>query len=152
MVKAFGREGRIVGVSLRDRFVGLFLGVAVTIMIFFESAVVHCQVITPVALLDHEVGYLPTSHERKIADITSWITVALAVAEDTKVSWDAPDRTHAFTRQAARVGTTYAAALLIKRLVHRARPCVDLEESCGTDSPDSSFYSAHTALAFSTFG
>lgn len=87
----------------------------------------------------------PTSGERKAADIASWVTALADVALDTKASWDAPKRRQAFVLQGVRIGMTYGAAFAVKSLVHRTRPCAP---DCGTDNPQWSFYSAHTALAF----
>lgn len=100
--------------------------------------------------IDRLTPPLPTAGERHVADIASWGTALAAVALDTKVSWDAPDRKRAFILQGTRVGLTYGVVFLVKTFVHRERPCAP--SSCGSDNPDFSFYSAHTALAFSTIG
>lgn len=92
---------------------------------------------------------LPNATARTVADVASWGTVAAAELLDTKASWDAPNRLHAFEMQGARVGVTYAAVFAAKLLTHRARPCAP---DCGIDNPDYSFFSGHTALAFSTLG
>jgi len=99
--------------------------------------------------LDRLTPALPTAGERTAADWASWGTVLTAVALDTRTSWKAEDRVRAFELEGARVGITYGAVLLVKVLAHRTRPCAP---SCGTDNPQTSFYSAHTALAFSTVG
>jgi membrane-associated phospholipid phosphatase len=99
--------------------------------------------------IDKLTPALPTAAERRVADAASWVTVLAGVALDTKASVDAPDRRRAFALQGARVGVTYGAVFLAKTLVHRHRPCAP---DCGIDNPDFSFYSAHTALAFSTIG
>lgn len=92
---------------------------------------------------------LPTAGERRAADIASWATAIAAVALDTKASFEAPDRTRALEREGARLGIVYGAAFAVKYLVHRGRPCAP---DCGIDNPDFSFFSAHTAVAFSTIG
>jgi membrane-associated phospholipid phosphatase len=105
--------------------------------------------------IDHLTPPLATVAERHAADIASWVSVGAAVGLDAHVTW----KTHcqstwdecegALVRSGLRVGVTYGAVFLIKALVHRQRPCgVD----CGIDSEYASFYSAHTALAFSTLG
>lgn len=113
----------------------------------FTPLLVHAQALP----IDKLTPPLPTASERKIADIASWGTVLAAVALDAKSSWDAPDRKRALILQGTRVGITYGAVFLVKTLIHRERPCAP-SSSCGTDNPDFSFYSAHTALAFSTIG
>lgn len=92
---------------------------------------------------------LPTANERKVADIASWGTVLADVALDAKASWDAPNRGRAFAMQGIRTVVTIGIDYGVKSLVGRQRPCAP---SCGFDSPNSSFYSMHTALAFSTLG
>jgi membrane-associated phospholipid phosphatase len=105
--------------------------------------------------IDRLTPPLPTAGERQAADIASWVTVSAAVALDAHATW----KTHcqnswdecewALVKSGMRVGITYGAVLLVKAIVHRERPCAP---SCGIDHPDASFYSAHTALAFSTIG
>jgi membrane-associated phospholipid phosphatase len=92
---------------------------------------------------------LPTAAERRAADAASWAAVSLVVFLDARESWRAPDRAHALRMQAARIGVTVGVAELVKRLVHRHRPCAP---SCGRDAADQSFYSLHTALAFQSLG
>lgn len=99
--------------------------------------------------VDRWAPAFPTTSERKAADVASWVTALADVALDTKASWDAEDRRQAFVLQGVRVGVTYGAAFAVKKLVHRNRPCAP---DCGSDNPRQSFYSAHTALAFSTIG
>jgi len=99
--------------------------------------------------VDGLASAFPTANERHWADVASWGTVLAAVALDTKASWDRPDRGRAFALQGVRLGVNYGAVFLVKALVHRERPCAP---SCGSDNPDYSFYSAHTALAFQTIG
>jgi membrane-associated phospholipid phosphatase len=93
---------------------------------------------------------LPSQGARTVADVASWATVLVTVVADAKASWDAPDRLRAFELQGIRVGVTYGAVFAAKYLVHRERPCAP--SSCGIDNPDMSFFSGHTALAFSTLG
>ena len=92
---------------------------------------------------------LPTEMQRKVADAASWATALTTVALDTRASWDCPDRRRCFTTQGARLGVTYGVVYLVKKLVHRKRPCYP---DCGIDNQFSSFYSAHTALAFQSVG
>jgi hypothetical protein len=92
---------------------------------------------------------LPTENQRRAADMASWGTALAAVGLDAKASWDCEDRRRCFALQGARVGVTYGVVLAVKKLIHRRRPCAP---DCGTDNPDFSFYSAHTALAFQTVG
>ncbi len=92
---------------------------------------------------------LPTTNERRVADIASWGTVLTDVALDAKASWDAPNRGRAFAMQGVRTAVTVGVAYGVKKLVGRERPCAP---ECGLDDPNASFYSMHTALAFSTLG
>jgi membrane-associated phospholipid phosphatase len=116
-----------------------------------------CRVAGAQALpIDRYTPPLSTAAERHAADVASWVTVSAAVALDAHATW----KTHcqgswdecegAIVRSGLRVGVTYGAVFLVKALVHRQRPCAPSD--CGSDSPDFSFYSAHTALAFSTLG
>lgn len=89
---------------------------------------------------------LPTANERKAADIASWATVATALALDAaSCGKDA----HCYVMMGLRDGAVFGSTQLVKTLVHRARPCAP---DCGIDSQNSSFYSMHTAFAFSTRG
>jgi len=99
--------------------------------------------------LDTLTPPLPTHNERLAADIASYVPVVINLTLDTKASWDAPDRKLAFEKEAVRLGVTIGVSEAVKLLVHRERPCYP---SCGIDSPTSSFYSMHTALAFSALG
>lgn len=92
---------------------------------------------------------LPTTGERRAADIASWVTVVTAIALDTKASYDCPQRLHCFEMQGVRAGVTYGAVGLTKWLVHRDRPCAP---ACGIDGANQSFFSGHTAIAFSSVG
>ena len=92
---------------------------------------------------------LPSASGRQAADIASWGTALTAVGFDTNASWDCADRAHCFQMQGIRIGVTYGVVWIAKRVVGRDRPCAP---ECGIDNPHSSFYSAHTALAFQTIG
>lgn len=119
--------------------------------------------------VDHLTPAFPTVHERHIADVVSWGTVLTAVSLDAVHMWktdcaDTWDRCEgALVKAGLRVGLTMGVAQLVKVIVHRRRPCatvgtaIDMHgyneaEICAPDSNDSSFYSLHTALAFSTLG
>lgn len=54
-----------------------------------------------------------------------------------------------FELQALRTGVTYGLVGLAKWLLPRERPCAP---ACGIDGADQSFFSGHTAIAFSTVG
>lgn len=103
--------------------------------------------------LDRWTPPLPTEGERTAASIASWATLGVALALDAKATigkCDGQDQCyHAIVTTGLRVGATLGATALVKHLVHRARPCAS---ACGIDSPDTSFFSGHTALAFSTIG
>lgn len=96
---------------------------------------------------------LPSQTARTVADVASWGTVIAAVALDAKATIGGcsdQDRCyHAVLFTGLRVGATFGAVLAVKHLVHRQRPCAP---ECGIDNPDYSFFSGHTALAFSTIG
>ncbi len=93
---------------------------------------------------------LPTATERRVADVASWTSVVTLISLDAKSSWDCIDRLRCFELQGLRTGVVYGSAFAVKFLVHRARPCAPVD--CGSDNPHSSFFSAHTAIAFSTLG
>lgn len=86
------------------------------------------------------------AHQRA-ASIASNVTLWSTVAVDTWSSLRAPDRTDALVKQGLREGLVLGSGLLVKMLVHRTRPCAP---ACGLDNPRYSFFSGHTALAFST--
>lgn len=86
---------------------------------------------------------LPTAGERRAADIASLVTVGAALALDFKAAWDSRERTHDLQLFAVRAGITYGWASIAKGLVNRRRP---------DGSNNLSFYSMHTAYAFSTLG
>lgn len=94
----------------------------------------------------------PTAGERKAADVASWLTVGAALTLDVSAhctdTWDACH--DALVLSAVRIGVTVGATALIKHIVHRDRPCASFTPACtpGNDS----FYSMHTALAFSSLG
>jgi membrane-associated phospholipid phosphatase len=104
--------------------------------------------------IDRLTPSLPTAGERTAASVASWATAITAVVLDVNATigkCDGQDECYrAVTFMALRLGVTYGAAFAAKKLVHRERPCAPLD--CGIDNPDFSFYSAHTALAFSTLG
>jgi membrane-associated phospholipid phosphatase len=93
---------------------------------------------------DNLTPYLPTATERKVADWVSLGTVGAALALDAKAAWDdRNNRTHDLELFAVRAGVTYGWAAIAKGLTHRERP---------DGSNDQSFYSMHTAYAFSAMG
>lgn len=100
--------------------------------------------------LDRLTPPLPTAHGRQIADVVSFGTVIAGQALDARESWRCEDRTRCFAWQGLRVGVTYGAVFAVKALVRRQRPCAAW--GCGIDNPHFSFYSAHTALAFTAVG
>lgn len=114
-----------------------------TLLLLLVASPVFAQSVA----VDRWTPALPSAHERQAADIGSWATVITAVAFDTKASWDAPDRLHAFELEGVRIGLVYGSAYLVKTLTHRSRPCAP---SCGIDNPNASLFSAHAAAAFST--
>ena len=91
----------------------------------------------------------PSPAARTAADVASWVTAGTLVALDTQTSWDCVDRAHCFAMQGIRTGVVYGVVLTAKFTLHRLRPCAP---DCGIDRPDTSFFSGHTALAFSTRG
>lgn len=109
-----------------------------TALVVLGASTVHAQTFA-----------LPTESAQRAADLASWGTVLADVALDTRASWQAPDRRQAFEKQALRVGVTYAVVFAAKLLIHRERPC---SPNCGKSNPHMSFFSGHTALAFSTVG
>jgi membrane-associated phospholipid phosphatase len=94
---------------------------------------------------------LPTHGERQAADISSYVTVGVSLALDTKASWDCPDRKRCLLMQAGRDVTTWAISESLKRLIHKERPC-EPSGTCGIDAGTGSMPSMHTAFAFSARG
>ncbi len=87
---------------------------------------------------------LPTHGERVAADVASYATLATVMALDFKASWeDRNNRAHAVQMFAVRAFVTWGWAEIAKGLAARTRPD-------GSDAK--SFYSQHTAHAFSTLG
>lgn len=86
---------------------------------------------------------LSSERGQRVAEIASWGTVGTALALDVKASWDAPDRAHQLQLTAARAFINISWATIVKGLTNRERP---------DGSDRQSFYSQHTALAFSTLG
>lgn len=101
---------------------------------------------------DHLTSPLSTTTARRVADITSWGTVGTAILLDVRAALKSDDRTHALQMTGARLLSTWAWASIAKGLAHRERPCARLSEGCGMDQTDTSFYSMHTAFAFSGIG
>jgi membrane-associated phospholipid phosphatase len=93
---------------------------------------------------------LPTEGERQAANVVSWGTAVVAVALDTKASWECPHRVRCFELQAARTSVVYGSVFAAKLLVGRARPCAPSD--CGRDNPNFSFFSGHAAEVASTIG
>jgi membrane-associated phospholipid phosphatase len=89
---------------------------------------------------------LPTTSEQRVADLASWATVLTALTLD---GLDTPRSRGPLLKTGLRVGLAIGTTQIVKQLVHRHRPCAPV---CGIDSPDSSFFSMHTTLAFSTLG
>ena len=87
-----------------------------------------------------ETNPLRWPSHRSIAGQASNALVGVTIAGETWRSFHAPDRSRALGCQVSRLLVTMAAAEIVKTIVHRVRP----------DQSDSkSFYSEHTALAFS---
>lgn len=120
-------------------------GIASVILAVMLGGVAHAQSLP----IDRLTPPLPTQTERTIADVVSWGTVATTVALDLRESWRADDRAHALKMQAVRLGVVWGSSALVKALVQRERPCAP---ACGIDRADASYFSAHTAFAFSTIG
>lgn len=100
--------------------------------------------------IDHLTPAFPDATARRVADAASWGTALVPVIFDAKESWDAADRSHALTLMGTRIGVTYGLGFIVKKIIHRDRPCI--EEGCGIDNPHYSFYSLHTALPFTALG
>jgi len=88
-----------------------------------------------------------TPTEQKVAGAVSWVTAIAPVVWDGWQSCgaEATRSRRACTLEATRVSLTYVAVTIVKRAVHRSRPCAP--NDCGPDvDPQHSFYSAHSAL------
>lgn len=92
---------------------------------------------------------LPTRSERQAANLASWGSALTLVSIDTMHAFRSQEPRRALLKEGERLGATYAAVFLAKALVHRARPCAPL---CGSDNPNFSFFSGHTAVAFQAIG
>lgn len=97
---------------------------------------------------DRLVSAWPVGGQR-MAEVLSTGTVVAAVVADTVSSWRASERREAFMWQAGRTGAVLGSTWLVKRLLPRQRPCAP---ACGHEQPRASFWSGHTALAFSGLG
>lgn len=86
---------------------------------------------------------LPTETGRRIADVASWGTLAAAIAVDTV---ECDRRLSCFLAEAGRLGIVAAATSITKHQIHRDRPCAPV---CGLEDSGASFFSGHTAVAFS---
>lgn len=102
----------------------------------------HAQAVS----IDKPFHPLPSATARHIADVTSWGTALVPVVIDTVDAWKSPHRKDALYAEAERVAIVYGATFGVKYLVRRVRPCAP---ACGSDDPDTSFWSGHTAIAFS---
>jgi len=104
--------------------------------------------------LDDLTPYLQDQSQRHSADIASTVGVGTGIAIDTWNSWDAPNRRRALLTEGIRLGVTVAAGKIVKKLVPRERPCSwfahSIPEGCGSSGNNNSYFSLHTALAFST--
>jgi len=92
---------------------------------------------------------LPNQTSRKVADLASYATVGIPLALDAYSAWKGDNRKHDLFLMGARLGVVAIAGAIAKGDAHRLRPCAP---SCGIDQPNTSFFSLHTAFAFSTLG
>jgi membrane-associated phospholipid phosphatase len=99
--------------------------------------------------LDKLTPALPTQAERNVANVISTATVLTSIALDARASWQSEDRLLAFTLQGVRLGAVAGFTSIAKTTFHRSRPCAP---DCGAEQPEASFYSGHTAFAFSALG
>lgn len=90
---------------------------------------------------------------QKAAAVASWVTLGVGVGLDVvgsvREGCDAGHCRASLIKAGMRQGTVAVSALALKKLVHRQRPCAP---DCGSDNPDFSFPSGHTAYAFSAIG
>jgi membrane-associated phospholipid phosphatase len=99
--------------------------------------------------IDRLTPALPTAGERRAAEITSWVTVGVALTLDTIASIKSDRPARALGLEAIRLTSVYGVTATVKHFVHRDRPCAP---ACGIDAPDTSFFSMHTAFPASTIG
>lgn len=114
--------------------------------------------------LDRWTPPLPTPGERRAAEIASNVTVYTLLALDVVDAFRSEHRTRALVLTGVRVGATQGASFGLKKLFSRRRPCsyglsgspevhgYNYAESCGSDDPDYSMPSGHSATAWSTLG
>lgn len=107
--------------------------------IFLAAAPISAQSLP----IDHITPPLTSQSARKAVDILTYGTVganiAMAVVEDLR----GPDKLNALAVTGMRVGATVGIAEVIKVLIPRTRP---------DGSDNQSFFSEHTAIAFSLAG
>jgi hypothetical protein len=126
-------------VRFTNRLKKLSVGICLSVFLLVNPTLARSQ-----GALDRMTPPLPTTSERRVADWVSLGTVGLDMTLDFKAAWEnRNDRTHQLQLFAVRAGLTYGWASIAKGLAHRVRP---------DGSNDQSFYSMHTAYAFSTLG
>lgn len=132
--------------TLRAFILSIFVAVSLS------ASTASAQGLRPV---DTWLSPLPTAGERKAADIASWATDVTVIALDVRATWkahceDTWDACEAaLFKTGLRYGTVYGATFLLKKAFARTRPCAP---ACGSDNPDFSFPSGHTASAFAAVG
>jgi membrane-associated phospholipid phosphatase len=99
--------------------------------------------------IDRLTPPLPTAGEQRAADVASWVTVGTVLSLDAWDAWHQEDRVQAFVVMGVRVGLIYGLTSIVKEAFPRERPCAPV---CGLDHANGSFYSMHTAFAFSAIG
>ncbi len=92
---------------------------------------------------------LPKGRGRTLVDVLSYGTALVPLVLDTRVAWRSDRRGRAVALEGVRLGAVLGVTQILKRAIHRRRPCAP---ACGVDDPLASFPSAHTAFAFSARG
>ncbi len=96
---------------------------------------------------------LPTAAGRTAADVLSYVPVVVNLGIDAKHSClDATDKARGCGLLGVRLGSVWLSTYVIKSIVKRQRPCaLAYTRTCGIDSANSSFPSAHAAFTWSAF-
>lgn len=119
------------------------------IVTLFVAAPLQAQPIAGDGLL----GPFDGAGAQKAAAVASWVTLGVGVGLDVvgsvREGCEAGHCRASLMKAGLRQGTVAVSTLALKKLVHRRRPCAP---DCGSDNPDFSFPSGHTAYAFSAIG
>lgn len=95
--------------------------------------------------IDHWTPALSSASGQQTARTVSWVGVGAGIGLKTWDALKAPDRKKALIAEAGGFSLTAASTVILKKLVHRERPCAPGD--CGTEEPRASFPSGHVGTA-----